>query len=155
MALDPIKVPDVETEEQKAERLKKEKEESERKAAEELAKKQAEEEEAKRKAEEEARLKAKENETDDKIIIDEVEYKLDENGNAVDESGEIKFTKEDIEKMSSNDDNTLDGDYIEEISKVTGTFKPTLIAAPLAPVVGTPAGPWKLLESKVQPVTFT
>lgn len=120
MALDPIKVPDVETEEQKAERLKKEKEEAERKAAEELAKKQAEEEEAKRKAEEEARLKAKENETDDKIIIDEVEYKLDENGNAVDESGEIKFTKEDIEKMSSNDDNTLDGDYIEEISKVTG-----------------------------------
>ena len=92
MALDPIKVPDVETEEQKAERLKKEKEEAERKAAEELAKKQAEEEEAKRKAEEEARLKAKENETDDKIIIDEVEYKLDENGNAVDESGEIKFT---------------------------------------------------------------
>ena len=121
MALDPIKVPDVETEEQKAERLKKEQEEAERKAAEEEARKKAEEEEAKRKAEEEARKKAEEQESDDKIIIDEVEYKLDENGNAVDESGEIKFTKEDIEKMSSNDDDdALDGDYIEEISKVTG-----------------------------------
>lgn len=121
MPLDPIKVPDVETEEQKAERLRKEQEEAERKAAEEEARKKAEEEEVKRKAEEEARKKAEEQETDDKIIIDEVEYKLDENGNAVDESGEIKFTKEDIEKMSSNDDDdALEGDYIEEISKVTG-----------------------------------
>lgn len=121
MPLEKIVVPDNETEEQKAERLRKEQEEAERKAAEEEARKKAEEEEAKRKAEEEARLKAQEQETDDKIIIDEVEYKLDENGNAVDESGEIKFTKEDIEKMSSNDDDdTLEGDYIEEISKVTG-----------------------------------
>lgn len=125
MALEKIVVPDNETEEQKAERLRKEQEEAEKKAAEEAAQRAKEEEEARKKAEEEAaRKKAEEGDDDNKIIIDDVEYKLDENGNALNEDGSVKFTKEEIEKMSSeneDDDNEgLKGDYLEEISKLTG-----------------------------------
>lgn len=116
MALDKIIVPDNETEEQKAERLKKEQEEAERIAKEEAERKEKEEAERLKKEQEEALKKEQESES---IIIDEVEYKLDENGNAITEDGSIKFTKEEIEKMSEDDD-PINDDYIEEISKATG-----------------------------------
>ena len=125
MSLEKIVIPDVETEEQKQARLEKEREEqerlereeAERKAAEEANKKAAEE-EARRKAEEDA--KKKENQNDNKILIDDVEYTIDENGNAVDENGEIKFTAEDITKMSEDNNDDLTDDYFESISKASG-----------------------------------
>lgn len=125
MALDPIKVPDQETEEEKAARLAKEAEEAAKKEAEEAALKAKEEEERKAKEAEEARRKAeeearkKELEDASKIIIDDIEYTVDENGNAVDSTGNIKFTKEDIDKMSENNEDPTD-DYFESISKASG-----------------------------------
>ena len=45
---------------------------------------------------------------------------IDGYGNAVDDNGEIKFTKEQIDAMSDEGANELDGDYIEAISKASG-----------------------------------
>lgn len=128
MPLEKIVIPDNETPEQKEERLRKEREEAEAKAAEE-AKRKAEEEEAKKKTEEEARKKAEEEaaknqgeEDDSKIEIDGVLYSIDENGNAVDDSGNIKFTKNQIDAMEENDPNKLEDpdNYIDAISKASG-----------------------------------
>lgn len=124
MALEKIVIPDNETPEQKEEKLRKEKEEAEAKAkleTEEEAKRKAEEEEAaKKKAEEEAKLKT---EDGNNIEIDGIVYSLDENGNAVDSDGNIKFTKEQIASMEEEtDDNkpTLSDNYIDAISKLSG-----------------------------------
>lgn len=126
MSLEKIVIPTEETDEEKQARL----------AAEEEARKAAETakaaEEAARKAEEEARKKALEEA--EEIEIDGVVYKLNENGDAVDENGDIKFNKETIDKMSEEQPQ---GDYFEAISKVTGidvvdengkpvTFEPTV-----------------------------
>lgn len=125
MQPDKIVIPDVETEEQKAARLAKEQEEAEQKAREEAeakakeeAARKAAEDEAKRKAEEDA--KKKEEQDDSKILIDDVEYTIDENGNAVGADGQVKFTAEDIAKMSENNDDDPTEDYFESISKASG-----------------------------------
>lgn len=124
MALEKIVIPDDKTQEQNEEKLRKEQEEAEAKAkaeAEEEAKRKAAEEEetAKKKVEEEARSKTND---DNKINIDGVTYSIDDNGNAVDESGNVKFTKEQIDSMEEEDDNknNLSDDYIEAISKLSG-----------------------------------
>lgn len=125
MQPDKIIIPDAETEEQKAARLAKEQEEAEQKAREEAeakakeeADRKAAEDEAKRKAEEDA--KKKENQDNNKVLIDDVEYTIDENGNAVDQNGEIKFTAEDIAKMSEDNNDDSTDDYFESISKASG-----------------------------------
>lgn len=119
-----VTIPDVETPEEKAERLRKEIEERKIKEAEEARLKA--EEEAKKAAEEEAKRKAEEeaakNQTNEptKIVIDDVEYTLNDNGDAVNEKGEIKYTKADIEAMEKNISSEEDDDYIESISKASG-----------------------------------
>lgn len=129
MAVEKVVIPDDETQEQKQERLRKELEERKAKEA-----KEAQEAEERRKAEEEAaRKKAEEEggkggstgngeeETEpEQVEIDGTLYTLDDNGNAVDDNGEIKFTKEQIDAMSDENANELDGDYIEAISKASG-----------------------------------
>lgn len=128
MAVEKVVIPDDETQEQKQERLRKELEERKAKEA-----KEAQEAEERRKAEEEAaRKKAEEGdkggstgngeeETEpEQVEIDGTLYTLDDNGNAVDDNGEIKFTKEQIDAMSDEGANELDGDYIEAISKASG-----------------------------------
>lgn len=125
MPVDKIIIPDVEPDKEKQGNLAKEEEERKAKEAEEA--KKAEEE---RKADEEAARKKKEEEdgkqadgADDEpeqVEIDGTLYKLDDKGNAVDDSGNIKFTAEQINEMSAADDNKLDEDYIEAISKVSG-----------------------------------
>ena len=125
MTPDKIVIPDVETEEQKQARLEKEAEEAKQKAAEEEARKKAEaDEEARKKAEEEA-AKKKEDENggdneDNEIIIDDVKYTIDDNGNAIDETGTIKYTAEDIAKMSEGDGEDPSDNYFEHISKASG-----------------------------------
>ena len=129
MAVEKVVIPDDETQEQKQERLRKELEERKAKEA-----KEAQEAEERRKAEEEAaRKKAEEEggkggstgngeeETEpEQVEIDGTLYTLDDNGNAVDDNGEIKFTKEQIDAMSDENANELAGDYIEAISKASG-----------------------------------
>lgn len=120
MALENIIVPDDPKKVKSEEELKREREEAETKRkAEEEAKIKAEEEEVKRKAEEEGKRNG-EDETP-KIEIDGVIYTVDDNGNAVDDSGNIKFTKEQIDSMESQDgDDAKPDNYIDAISKVTG-----------------------------------
>lgn len=129
MAVEKVVIPDDETQEQKQERLRKELEERKAKEA-----KEAQEAEERRKAEEEAARKKAEEEGDkggstgngeeetepEQVEIDGTLYTLDDNGNAVDDNGEIKFTKEQIDAMSDEGANELDGDYIEAISKASG-----------------------------------
>lgn len=129
MAVEKVVIPDDETQEQKQERLRKELEERKAKEA-----KEAQEAEERRKAEEEAARKKAEEEGDkggstgngeeetepEQVEIDGTLYTLDDNGNAVDDNGEIKFTKEQIDAMSDEEPNELDGDYIEAISKASG-----------------------------------
>lgn len=129
MAVEKVVIPDDETQEQKQERLRKELEERKAKEA-----KEAQEAEERRKAEEEAARKKAEEEGDkggstgngeeetesEQVEIDGTLYTLDDNGNAVDDNGEIKFTKEQIDAMSDENANELDGDYIEAISKASG-----------------------------------
>ena len=129
MAVEKVVIPDDETQEQKQERLRKELEERKAKEA-----KEAQEAEERRKAEEEAARKKAEEESDkggstgngeeetepEQVEIDGTLYTLDDNGNAVDDNGEIKFTKEQIDAMSDEGANELDGDYIEAISKASG-----------------------------------
>lgn len=129
MAVEKVVIPDDETQEQKQERLRKELEERKAKEA-----KEAQEAEERRKAEEEAARKKAEEEGEkggstgngeeetepEQIEIDGTLYTLDDNGNAVDDNGEIKFTKEQIDAMSDEGANELDGDYIEAISKASG-----------------------------------
>ena len=102
MAVEKVVIPDDETQEQKQERLRKELEERKAKEA-----KEAQEAEERRKAEEEAARKKAEEEGDkggstgngeketepEQVEIDGTLYTLDDNGNAVDDNGEIKFTK--------------------------------------------------------------
>lgn len=121
MPLEKIVIPDNETPEQKEARLRKEQEEAEAKA-----KLEAEQEEAKRKVEEEEAKKKEaeknqkpENETN-KVEIDGVIYSIDESGNAIDENGNVKFTKEQIDSMEEPDDNNIGNDYIKAISQVSG-----------------------------------
>lgn len=122
--LDKIIIPDSETEEQKQARLEKEAEEAKQKAAEEEARKKAEEEEAARKKAEDDAKKTKEGGGDDDepevVMIDDVEYTIDENGNAVAKDGTIKYTAEDIAKMSEGDDDSGSDNYFENISKASG-----------------------------------
>lgn len=132
MAVEKVVIPDDETQEQKQERLRKELEE--RKAKEAKEAQEAEEAEERRKAEEEAARKKAEEEGEksgstgngeeetepEQVEIDGTLYTLDDNGNAVDDNGEIKFTKEQIDAMSDEEPNELDGDYIEAISKASG-----------------------------------
>ena len=122
--LDKIIIPDSETEEQKQARLEKEAEEAKQKAAEEEARKKAEEEEEARKKAEDDAKKTKEGDGDDDepevIMIDDVEYTIDENGNAVAKDGTIKYTAEDIAKMSEGDDDGGSDNYFENISKASG-----------------------------------
>lgn len=129
MAVEKVVIPDDETQEQKQERLRKELEERKAKEA-----KEAQEAEERRKAEEEAARKKAEEEGEkggstgngeeetepEQVEIDGTLYTLDDNGNAVDDNGEIKFTKEQIDAMSDEGANELDGDYIEAISKASG-----------------------------------
>lgn len=129
MAVEKVVIPDDETQEQKQERLRKELEERKAKEA-----KEAQEAEERRKAEEEAARKKAEEEGEkggsagngeeetepEQVEIDGTLYTLDDNGNAVDDNGEIKFTKEQIDAMSDEEPNELDGDYIEAISKASG-----------------------------------
>ena len=129
MAVEKVVIPDDETQEQKQERLRKELEERKAKEA-----KEAQEAEERRKAEEEAARKKAEEEGEkggsagngeeetepEQVEIDGTLYTLDDNGNAVDDNGEIKFTKEQIDAMSDEDANELDSDYIEAISKASG-----------------------------------
>lgn len=129
MAVEKVVIPDDETQEQKQERLRKELEERKAKEA-----KETQEAEERRKAEEEAARKKAEEEGDkggstgngeeetepEQVEIDGTLYTLDDNGNAVDDNGEIKFTKEQIDAMSDEGANELDGDYIEAISKASG-----------------------------------
>ena len=129
MAVEKVVIPDDETQEQKQERLRKELEERKAKET-----KEAQEAEERRKAEEEAARKKAEEEGDkggstgngeeetepEQVEIDGTLYTLDDNGNAVDDNGEIKFTKEQIDAMSDEGANELDGDYIEAISKASG-----------------------------------
>lgn len=129
MAVEKVVIPDDETQEQKQERLRKELEERKTKEA-----KEAQEADERRKAEEEAARKKAEEEGDkggstdndeeetepEQVEIDGTLYTLDDNGNAVDDNGEIKFTKEQIDTMSDENANELDGDYIEAISKASG-----------------------------------
>lgn len=129
MAVEKVVIPDDETQEQKQERLRKELEERKTKEA-----KEAQEAEERRKAEEEAARKKAEEEGEkggsagngeeetepEQVEIDGTLYTLDDNGNAVDDNGEIKFTKEQIDAMSDEEPNELDGDYIEAISKASG-----------------------------------
>lgn len=129
MAVEKVVIPDDETQEQKQERLRKELEERKAKEA-----KEVQEAEERRKAEEEAARKKAEEEGDkggstgdgeqetepEQVEIDGTLYTLDDNGNAVDDNGEIKFTKEQIDAMSDEEPNELDGDYIEAISKASG-----------------------------------
>lgn len=129
MAVEKVVIPDDETQEQKQERLRKELEERKAKEA-----KEAQEAEERRKAEEEAARKKAEEEGEEsgstgngeeetepeQVEIDGTLYTLDDNGNAVDDNGEIKFTKEQIDTMSNEESNELDGDYIEAISKASG-----------------------------------
>lgn len=129
MAVEKVVIPDDETQEQKQERLRKELEECKAKEA-----KETQEAEERRKTEEEAARKKAEEEGDkggstgngeketepEQVEIDGTLYTLDDNGNAVDDNGEIKFTKEQIDAMSDENANELDGDYIEAISKASG-----------------------------------
>lgn len=113
MALDKIVIPENETPEEKEARLLKEKEEAD-------AKLKADEEAA-----EEARKKAELNNDDpaqvaNSIIIDEINYTIDVNGNALNEKGEIKFTKEQIAEMQDTDPANSDDDYVEAVSKASG-----------------------------------
>lgn len=129
MAVEKVVIPDDETQEQKQERLRKELEERKAKEAKEAQeaeeRRKAEEEAARKKAEEEAAKGGStgdgEQETEpEQVEIDGTLYTLDDNGNAVDDNGEIKFTKEQIDAMSDEEPNELDGDYIEAISKASG-----------------------------------
>lgn len=129
MAVEKVVIPDDETQEQKQERLRKELEErkaKETKEAQEAEERpKAEEEAARKKAEEEGEKSGStgngEEETEsEQVEIDGTLYTLDDNGNAVDDNGEIKFTKEQIDTMSDEEPNELDGDYIEAISKASG-----------------------------------
>lgn len=129
MAVEKVVIPDDETQEQKQERLRKELEERKAKEAKEVQeaeeRRKAEEEAARKKAEEEGEKGGStgngEEETEpEQVEIDGTLYTLDDNGNAVDDNGEIKFTKEQIDAMSDEGANELDGDYIEAISKASG-----------------------------------
>ena len=106
MAVEKVVIPDDETQEQKQERLRKELEERKAKEAKEAQeRRKAEEEAARKKAEEEGEKSGStgngEEETEsEQVEIDGTLYTLDDNGNAVDDNGEIKFTKEQIDAMS-------------------------------------------------------
>lgn len=129
MAVEKIIIPDDETAEQKQERLRKELEERKAKEAEEARKA-----EEQRKAEEEANgsngdgngeEEGSGSEDENKGEAEQVEidgtlYTIDDNGNAVDANGEIKFTKAQIDEMSAEGANEVDEDYIEAISKASG-----------------------------------
>ena len=161
MAVEKVVIPDDETQEQKQERLRKELEERKAKEA-----KEVQEAEERRKAEEEAARKKAEEEGDkggstgngeeetesEQVEIDGTLYTLDDNGNAVDDNGEIKFTKEQIDAMSDEGANELDGDYIEAISKASGIVikdeKGEPVIGASVTVVGTALGTITNLEGK-------
>ena len=128
MAVEKVVIPDDETQEQKQERLRKELEERKAKETKEAqeaeGRRKAEEEAARKKAEEEGEKSGSTGNGEEETEPEQVEidglYTLDDNGNAVDDNGEIKFTKEQIDAMSDEGANELDGDYIEAISKASG-----------------------------------
>jgi hypothetical protein len=60
------------------------------------------------------------NEQPDQIDIDGVVYTMDANGNAVDSTGNVKYSKEDIEKLESeSSDSGLDVESITKLTNIT------------------------------------